>query len=1403
VAVNQPPANKMSAQPTSYRPAVQPYATNMNMNMKMQIKNKVTNIQIGSLNCRSLSKPSNPTTSQAFSRFLSSSKFEILCLQETHAHDETTQERLNIQLNAQQSIWTSHCGIVSLNPHINLESISVSRDGRIILCRVSHPNNSFPSFPVMNVYAPAKDRQRYAFYAQLLQSVSFHNLFTNMTTDNPLATQHPSIVVGDFNYDFTQFPAHSFSNISPADLAYIHSVSPPQASPTETLDQVADSDNPQSSPTHTALSRCQWLWHSMILHHYTERSHQLQTNPTIPTFRRLSAFSTIDYMFVSPDLSPFVTQPDIQFLSENWTDHALLQFSLRFTSNDHGTGFWKAPPSLARNEYFITQLYAALDEFHSNLTQAIEPPPIQSSWDTIKQLTQTLARKIGRNKADWRTRHLKQFQRKRNKLIKSFKGQKTLATQILKVEKQITNLQEELVEVAAMKAGLRWREKGEKSAGLMKRLATRREHKRSIETLHHPDTDTLCSSPSDLQSAARRYYEVLYTPTPVDPTHIEYFTNQIPPSDRLSPSTQENLCVPFQADDLLDGASRAPTKSSPGMDGLPYDILVILFKHPSTLQLALQVYNAALSNGIFPQSWQETCLILLPKKGDLSQLKNWRPISLINTDAKIFTRLINLRLMTHLGTRISTMQMGFMPTRFIGEQGMIVQCLQEIATKSGSSSIALLLDQEKAYDRVHLDYLRACMEAFHIPTTLTTTIINLFSSTTSTVNVNGFLSPTFQQRRGLRQGDPLSPLLFNIAFDPLLRAINNNSSLEGFNISRETNQPMSPSSPSPIKVLAYADDTIVFLRNPSEFGHLQTLITNYMLASNSSLNYTKTQALSLSGQPHPHWRSFLQEQGITAWHDSQASQPLIYLGYAICSSANQRASYATSIISMLRSYCLMHSQRSLTYRGRVTVINSLLFSKLWHVMRIFTFSPPEIKQMQQIAATFINNGAIITRFSFDHLILPIDHGGLNLLDPAKQASALQWRWIYHLISPQQTSLRLMPSIPVLRATLDYILATPRYPTYHWSLLFPQCRPTIPRLFGSVRNILRSVDTLPHQFNLCPATMSTCLHLPIKELLVHTLPDNHPIDTVFQPPTTVIPRHSTIWKLYGSDIFTFNHLTLHLEFHQNTRSLPHHTSSKKAIALIQSNQLLLNNFVLYNFLPNVPRPQNALDMLNIPDTNIPSFSALRPFATALMIPKLFHQPSTKLHPTSMRYYKFLLTSYSPPPSSSTLHQSQWKRFWKLEIALNARNTWYRILHHKITTKQYLHSRMPQKFSPHCTICPSSASQIETREHFLFACPSKFAVWSTALSTYIDPSLHSPTFAQYLDFVYMRSTSTVSSDALYPTLSTSQVFSCILQAIWNSHYRFTFDKTPFDSTQVLHAVARALYTLYTHDNIHHLM
>jgi hypothetical protein len=110
------------------------------------------------------------------------------------------------------------------------------------------------------------------------------------------------------------------------------------------------------------------------------------------------------------------------------------------------------------------------------------------------------------------------------------------------------------------------------------------------------------------------------------------------------------LLVSFELDEIIEASKRSPTRSSPGSDGLPYEILNILINHPAVNTLVLDVYNSALLNALFPATWYQSLMTLIPKKGDLSQIGNHRPIQLVNTDSKILTRLINSRI-TDLATQ--------------------------------------------------------------------------------------------------------------------------------------------------------------------------------------------------------------------------------------------------------------------------------------------------------------------------------------------------------------------------------------------------------------------------------------------------------------------------------------------------------------------------------------------------------------------------------------------------------------------------------------------------------------------------------------------------------------------------------------------------------------------------------
>lgn len=109
-------------------------------------------------------------------------------------------------------------------------------------------------------------------------------------------------------------------------------------------------------------------------------------------------------------------------------------------------------------------------------------------------------------------------------------------------------------------------------------------------------------------------------PSAVTQTEIKYFADQIPSKDKILDEQHEEVCASSTLDDLSDGSLRKPKNSSPGIDRLPYKIYNLLFAHDRTAKLAIDLFNDALEKGIFPESWQGKCVVLLPKNQNLASL---------------------------------------------------------------------------------------------------------------------------------------------------------------------------------------------------------------------------------------------------------------------------------------------------------------------------------------------------------------------------------------------------------------------------------------------------------------------------------------------------------------------------------------------------------------------------------------------------------------------------------------------------------------------------------------------------------------------------------------------------------------------------------------------------------------
>ena len=194
---------------------------------------------------------------------------------------------------------------------------------------------------------------------------------------------------------------------------------------------------------------------------------------------------------------------------------------------------------------------------------------------------------------------------------------------------------------------------------------------------------------------------------------------------------------------------------APGSEGLPPEFYLALWDVLG--EDLVEVLTASFTAGVLPPSQRTALISLIFKKGDRSEHKNWRPISLLNADYKICARALAGRLLKILHYVIAPDQICGVRGRFIGEN---VVLLRDVACYANDLPAAILaLDQEKAFDRVDWAFLFKTLQHLGFGPIFISWIRLLYTDICSAVLVNGYSFDFFKPTRGVRQGCPLSPLL--------------------------------------------------------------------------------------------------------------------------------------------------------------------------------------------------------------------------------------------------------------------------------------------------------------------------------------------------------------------------------------------------------------------------------------------------------------------------------------------------------------------------------------------------------------------------------------------------------------------------------------------------------------------
>jgi hypothetical protein len=335
--------------------------------------------------------------------------------------------------------------------------------------------------------------------------------------------------------------------------------------------------------------------------------------------------------------------------------------------------------------------------------------------------------------------------------------------------------------------------------------------------------------------------------------------------DLLTDEEASLLDTPFTEKEIHDAIMGSYAAGAPGPDGFSF---LFYQKFWDLIKFDFMALVRDFESGTLDVSRLNDAIItLIPKEHDAKDMKKFRPISLGNCSLKVITKAITNRIAPISNRMIANNQTAFIKGRYILESVVAAhEVIHDVYSKK-HSGLVLKLDYEKAYDRIDWEFLDSMLQSRNFSPKFRTLIKSVLYKGSFCVRINDSNSSYFVAGKGLKQGDPLSPILFNYiadVFTKILYKAARNNLISG----------LLPSVvPGGVISLQYADDTILFLEKDVEMArNLKWLLTCFEQMSGMRINYHKSDFLTINVE-EDEARVFAQIFGCKLAHF-----PFIYLG---------------------------------------------------------------------------------------------------------------------------------------------------------------------------------------------------------------------------------------------------------------------------------------------------------------------------------------------------------------------------------------------------------------------------------------------------------------------------------------------------------------------------------------------
>uniref|UniRef100_A0A8R7R6Y0 Reverse transcriptase domain-containing protein n=1 Tax=Triticum urartu TaxID=4572 RepID=A0A8R7R6Y0_TRIUA len=374
--------------------------------------------------------------------------------------------------------------------------------------------------------------------------------------------------------------------------------------------------------------------------------------------------------------------------------------------------------------------------------------------------------------------------------------------------------------------------------------------------------------------------------------------------------------------------------------------------------------------------------MLLPKRADARCLGDYRPISLIHLVAKIFAKVLSLRLAPKLNALVSANQNAFIPGRSLHDNFVLVRQSARLLHQLKAPRLLLKLDLARAFNSISWPFLFEVLRQYGFGNRFLDWLAILLSSASTKVLLNGKPGPTIWHRCGFRQGDPLSPQLFVLAVDTLSRLLRR---------ATETGilQQLHPRRPIPA-VSLYADDVILFCHpTQGDTMAVKGVLQLFGRASGLQVNFLKSSATLI----------YCDADDVAPIIDALGCPivdlPITYLGIPLAIK-RPSAALLQPVVDKTAGMLPTWKARLMNKAGRLAFVQAGLSAIPIH--QLLALAPPKriIKALEKIqrGVPLGRTRRSQRRLNWRRVARPISLGGLGVHDLERTGLALRTRWLW-------------------------------------------------------------------------------------------------------------------------------------------------------------------------------------------------------------------------------------------------------------------------------------------------------------------------------------------------------------------------------------------------------------------------